>query len=375
MPGPFDTSSFDPSGTGKVAVLTIKSRLAMAFGSIALFNLASVGLATYIPQMAVSACSLLSILAAGWGFVHISRIVCGGLGRQQKKFDEIATTLDLSRRSASPRRDEFGASAAAFDRLMRRVEETVVTVHQSTENLSLAIAEIASGNVDLSTRTDGQAASLEESAVNLSELSASVRQNADHMREALVLARDASAQVEAGAAVAGRMVETIERINRNSIKISEVTGIIEGIAFQTNLLALNAAVEAARAGSRGQSFAVVASEVRGLAQRSTVASREIKDLILSSAATAQQGLTQALNVGQATAQLQRTIEAVSRSFALVETASGEQRTRIEQINLAVDSMNSVTQQNATLVEQLANAAKALEDQTLELKKEVAAFNV
>jgi len=347
----------------------------MAFGSIALFNLASVGLATQIPQIAVSAFSLLSISAAGWGFVYINRIVCGGLRRQQKKFDEIATTLDLSRRSASPRRDEFGASAAAFDRLMRRIEETVVTVHQSTENLSVAIAEIASGNVDLSTRTDGQAASLEESAVNLSELSTSVKQNSDHMREALVLARDASAQVETGAAVAGRMVETIERINQNSIKVSEVTAIIEGIAFQTNLLALNAAVEAARAGSLGQSFAVVASEVRNLAQRSTVASREIKELILNSAATAQQGLTQALNVGHATAQLQRTIEAVSRSFALVEAASGEQRTRIEQINLAVDSMNSVTQQNATLVEQLANAAKALEDQTLELKKEVAAFNV
>jgi methyl-accepting chemotaxis protein len=366
------------------SALTIRSRFKLAFGLIVLSDLLSVGVAVSIwqaggsartPSIVLGTAALLSIAMAGWGFSHFIRLVCGGLDRQRKKFDEIATTLDLSRRSASPRRDEFGASAGAFDRLMRRIESTVVSVHLSTEALQVASSQIASGNMDLSARTEAQAASLEETAASMSQLTETVKQNAEHMRGALVMARQASMQVETAASAADRMVATIKRIDQNASKVSDVTNLIEGIAFQTNLLALNAAVEAARAGHQGQSFAVVANEVRGLAQRSTAASREIKELIESSAMTAQQGLAQAVDVGETMGQLTQTIKDVSDAFAGVETASNAQQLSIEQVNIAVESMESATQQNAALVEEVAAAAKSLDDQTLELRREVAAFKM
>ena len=171
------------------------------------------------------------------------------------------------------------------------------------------------------------------------------------------------------------MLVTIKQIDQNVVKVSEVTAVIERIAFQTNLLALIAAVEAARTSQQRRSFAVVANEVGNLAKRSTIATREIKELIESSTTTAQRGLAQAVTVGQAMVHLKQTIRQASDDFAMVESASIEQRQNIEPVNVAVGAMDSVTQQNAALVGQVAPATRSLEAHTLELKIEIAAFKV
>ncbi|CAE6869225.1 hypothetical protein R75461_08480 [Paraburkholderia nemoris] len=253
-------------------------------------------------------------------------------------------------------RGEFGQLLEALKKMDRHITETVRGIKASTESVTVASREIASDNTDLSARTEEQAASLEETAASMTQLTETVKQNADNARQANGLATNATGLADSGNEAVQSMVGTIEKINASSSKISEITGVIEGIAFQTNILALNAAVEAARAGEQGRGFAVVASEVRSLAQRSATAAKEIKELIRSSVAVIQDGSKQASEVEATMGQVKQAIKQVSDIVGEISAASEEQSRGIEQVNQAVGQMDEVTQQNAALVEQAAAAA-------------------
>ncbi|MFM0101360.1 methyl-accepting chemotaxis protein [Paraburkholderia nemoris] len=270
---------------------------------------------------------------------------------------------------------EFGQLLTALKKMDQRLSKAVHGIKASTESVTVASREIASGNTDLSSRTEEQAASLEETAASMTQLTETVKQNANNARQANTLATHATDIADTGNEAVQGMVGTIERISGSSSKISEITGVIEGIAFQTNILALNAAVEAARAGEQGRGFAVVAGEVRSLAQRSATAAKEIKELIGSSVAMIQDGSKQATAVSATMGQVKQAIKQVSDIVGEIAAASEEQSRGIEQVNQAVNQMDEVTQQNAALVEQAAAAAQSLEEQAMNLKDAVSVFKV
>ncbi|QCP54354.1 methyl-accepting chemotaxis protein [Trinickia violacea] len=248
-------------------------------------------------------------------------------------------------------------------------------VRATTESVAIAASEIASGNTDLSARTEEQAASLEETAASMSQLTETVKQNADNARQASALATRATSMANTNNDAVQGLVGMIERINKSSTKIAEITGVIESIAFQTNILALNAAVEAARAGEHGRGFAVVASEVRSLAQRSAEAAREIKELIGTSVSLIQDGAKHAGSVGATIGEVKHAIKQVSDIVGEIAAASEEQSRGVEQVSQAVIQMDEVTQKNAALVEQAAAAAQSLEEQAIKLKDAVSVFKV
>lgn len=281
----------------------------------------------------------------------------------------------LEHRISASSRDEFGKLLDALRKMDAQLSETVREIMESSETVNLAADEIASGNADLSARTETQAASLEETASSMTQLTETVKHNADNSREANMLAANATSMADAGNQVVQNMVGTIARISEGSTKISDITGVIEGIAFQTNILALNAAVEAARAGEQGRGFAVVASEVRSLAQRSSAAAREIKDLIESSVTMIQDGARQAADVGATMGEVKQAIKQVSDIVGEIAAASEEQSRGIEQVNQAVSQMDEVTQQNAALVEEAAASAQSLEEQARSLKDAVSVFRL
>jgi methyl-accepting chemotaxis protein len=270
---------------------------------------------------------------------------------------------------------EFGDLLRALAKMDRQISSTVRGIQSSAESVTVASREIASGNLDLSARTEQQASSLAETAASMTQLTETVRQNADNAREANALAANANALAEGGDTAVRAMVGTIAQISGSSSKISEISGVIEGIAFQTNILALNAAVEAARAGEQGRGFAVVAGEVRNLAQRSASAAKEIKELITSSVSMIEGGSKQATGVGETINQVKQAIKRVSDIVGEITTASEEQSRGIEQVNQAVSQMDEVTQQNAALVEEAAAAAQSLEQQAVSLKEATAVFKL
>jgi len=251
----------------------------------------------------------------------------------------------------------------------------VQRVRDGTEHIASASQQIAAGNHDLSARTESQASALEQTAASMEEMTSNVKQNADNARQASVLAHSASEVARQGGAVVEKVVSTMGSIDASSRKVSDITGVIEGIAFQTNILALNAAVEAARAGEQGRGFAVVASEVRSLAQRSSEAAKEIKALISHSAQEVKQGAQLAQEAGTTMQNVVNSVERVSSVIEEISQASREQTDGIEQINEAVSQMDQGTQQNAALVEQATAAATALQQQAHELKQVVAAFHL
>lgn len=351
-------------------VFTIRHKLVLAFGTWAILMLIigmlavdalcrhdGSGLFRYrLLSAVVVAASAFGCGVAIFCGLHLHRVVCGGLNRVVERFDVIATTLDLSMRTSSPRMDEFGRSAASFDRLMQRLADAVSTVRHSTDSVATVTREIAAGNFDLSRRTEEQAASLEETAASMTQLAETVKQNAANAVQANKLVANAKGIAHLGGDAVQTMVATIERIYGNSARISEITTVIEGIAFQTNILALNAAVEAARAGEQGRGFGVVASEVRNLAQRSAAAALEIKDVIGSSVAEIQNSSRQASDVSTSMGEITNAIGQVYEFVGDIAIASDEQSRGIEQVNQAVNHMDLVTQRNAALVEQVAAAA-------------------
>jgi methyl-accepting chemotaxis protein len=261
-------------------------------------------------------------------------------------------------------------------RCMRdRLAAIVAEVRTGTDAIASASQQIAAGNLDLSSRTEEQAGALEETASSMEELTSTVKQNADHARQANTLAASASAIAGQGGTVVAQVVDTMAAIDEASRKIVDIIGVIDGIAFQTNILALNAAVEAARAGEQGRGFAVVASEVRSLAQRSAAAAKEIKQLIGDSVSKVETGSKLVNEAGGTMGEVVTSIQRVADIMGEIASASHEQTEGIEQINQAIVQMDSVTQQNAGMVEEAAAAAEALQAQAAKLADLVSVFKV
>jgi len=269
--------------------------------------------------------------------------------------------------------NEMGRMLRALQDMSASLSRTVGAVRLSSDTIAVASREIAAGNLDLSARTEQQAANLEETASSMEELTSTVQQNADHARHARQLVSKAADQAADGERVVGQVVATMGQIKDSAGRMSEIIGVIDGIAFQTNILSLNAAVEAARAGAHGAGFAVVAGEVRNLAQRSAAAAKQIRDLIDDSVARVGQGSALANEAGGAIGGLLVAVREVSDLMAEIAAASEEQSAGIQQVNEAVVQMDTVTQQNAALVEESAAAAASLEEQAAGLAQAVSVF--
>lgn len=282
---------------------------------------------------------------------------------------------DLTRRVEVTSGDEIGRLMQALKHMNESLAGIVFDVRSNTDTIAIAAQEIAAGNRDLSERTEGQAASLEETASSMGELTTTVHQNAENAKQANQLAAQASDIAVKGGRVVGDVVNTMASISASSKKIVDIISVIDGIAFQTNILALNAAVEAARAGEQGRGFAVVAGEVRSLAQRSAAAAKEIKELIGDSVGKVEAGAVQVAQAGTTMNEIVHAVKRVTDIMAEISLASGEQSAGIEQVNLAIAQMDDVTQQNAALVEEAAAAAESMQEQAAVLKSAVSVFKL
>jgi methyl-accepting chemotaxis protein len=282
---------------------------------------------------------------------------------------------DLSARVEVRSKDETGALMVALNTMNDRLNALVTQVRGGADSISTAAAEVAAGNLDLSSRTEQQAGALEESASALEELTGTVKNNADNARQGSELAAGASRVAARGGEVVEQVVVTMGEINDASKKIVDIISVIDGIAFQTNILALNAAVEAARAGEQGRGFAVVAGEVRTLAQRSAAAAKEIKALIDASVDKVDDGTRLVGEAGATMKDVVASVQRVTDIMAEISAASREQSTGIEQVNGAIAQMDQVTQQNAALVEEAAAATQAMQEQAQSLAQAVSVFKL
>ncbi|HEX7935671.1 MAG TPA: methyl-accepting chemotaxis protein [Paraburkholderia sp.] len=314
------------------------------------------------------------ILAAILSYVALSRAIARPIAEALGHFDAIAAG-DLRRQVVVTSRDEMGQVLEGLANMQRSLTDTVRSVRSGSESIATATRQIAAGNVDLSSRTEEQASALQETAASMEELTGTVKQNADNARQASALAANASEIANRGSAVVGQVVGTMGEINQSSARIADIISIIEGIAFQTNILALNAAVEAARAGEEGRGFAVVAGEVRSLAQRSSAAAKEIKELIDTSVDRVQSGSALVDQAGRTMTEIIGAVQRVTDIMGEIAAASEEQSGGIDQVARAVTQMDEVTQQNAALVEEAAAAASSLEDQAGKLRSAVAVFQL
>ena len=280
---------------------------------------------------------------------------------------------DLSRQVACNTQDELGDLTRALNRMSANLSRLVGNVRQGTESIATASAQIAQGNADLSGRTEHQAASLQQTAASMQEMDDTVRGNSENARQANQLALQATTVATKGGEDVSHVVATMSAIQESSRRISDIIGVIDGIAFQTNILALNAAVEAARAGEQGRGFAVVASEVRSLAQRSANAAREIKGLITDSVEKVETGTAQVHQAGQTINEVVLQVRKVNDLIAEISASSTEQSQGVGQINVAVTQLDQTTQQNAALVEETSAAAESLRQQAQQLTQAVSAF--
>ena len=323
-------------------------------------------------QLAILAVVLVIVVVGAW--FGIRAILLKPLASVMGHIRQIAAG-DLTQRLTLSGRNEITELADTVTHMQSALIDTVTHVREGAEAIYHGSSEIAAGNNDLSARTEQQSASLEETAASMEQLTATVKQNAENARQASQLAQSASETAQHGGSVVNGVVNTMHEIAASSQKIADITGVIDGIAFQTNILALNAAVEAARAGEQGRGFAVVAGEVRNLASRSAQAAKEIKALIEDSVARVESGSAQVETAGETMTDIVNAVTRVTDIMGEIASASDEQSRGIEQVAIAVAEMDSVTQQNASLVEESATAAAALEEQAERLNQAVAAFRL
>ena len=357
--------------------LSIKTKTLASSGILAgLFFVSAVsssGILGAIPNLATSA-SILGIFLA-MVFCAISyRDSIQSLAQIRQHVDRMSAG-DLSGHIASHGDDELGDLVQSLRILQTNVKLLVGQIKESAEVVNDGSAEIASGNIDLSVRTESAASSLQQTASSMEELTSTVKHNAENAREANRVVADASQIALTGGEAVRRMVSTMESIKASSHKIVDIISVIDGIAFQTNILALNAAVEAARAGEQGRSFAVVAAEVRNLAHRSAVASKEIQALITDSVEKVNTGSRIAGDAGRA---MDDIVDAVKQAAAImgeINQASVKQSAGIEQVNVVVTQMDAATQQNVALVERAATASGSLQEQATRLVGLVGGFKL
>lgn len=324
--------------------------------------------------LGICVASVIAAILAAW---TITRGITRALGAEPAELSDITRRIADGDLSPVPGAEQAprGSVLVSMSTMQTGLVKLIGQVRATADNIATGSSQIAAGNVDLSSRTEEQAASLEETASSMEELTSTVKQNAENAQQASALAANASDVAAKGSNVVGQVVTTMTEISESSSKIADITGLIEGIAFQTNILALNAAVEAARAGEQGRGFAVVASEVRSLAQRSSSAAKEIKELIGASVQKIHDGSALAGTAGETMAEVTQAVARVTDIMGEIAAASNEQSRGIEQVNHAITQMDEVTQQNAALVEEAAAASKSLEDQGRLLNESIAFFQL
>ena len=322
-------------------------------------------------MLALSFIAVIIGMAFGWW-------ITGSITRPIYNAVELAQTIsagNLDNQIDVSSTDETGQLMQALKEMNDSLNNVCSQVRAGTDTIATASCQIAAGNLDLSSRTEEQASSLEETAASMEELTGTVRQNADNARQANQLAVTASDVASKGGAVVAKVVDTMGAINASAKKIVDIIGVIDGIAFQTNILALNAAVEAARAGEQGRGFAVVASEVRNLAQRSAAAAKEIKTLIDQSVENVEIGTKLVDQAGATMHEIEESVKRVTDVMSEITAASQEQMQGIDQVTVAISQMDTVTQQNAALVEEAAAAAAIMQDQAENLTQVVSVFKL
>jgi methyl-accepting chemotaxis protein len=306
--------------------------------------------------------------------VLISRSIIGPLV-SAKGFAERMAGGDLSRAPEVSGSDESAEMMQALAAMQKSLSEIVGQVRESAESIQVASSEVASGNMDLSHRTEQTASNLQQASSSMTQLTGTVSQSADSAMTAKQLAGAAAETAGRGGEVVSRVVSTMGEINAASRKISDIIGTIDGIAFQTNILALNAAVEAARAGEQGRGFAVVAGEVRSLAQRSAEAAREIKALIGASVERVEAGTNLVNDAGTTMTDIVGSVQRVTDIIGEISAAAVEQSQGLRQVNGTVTELDQMTQQNAALVEESAAAAQSLKEQAVRLAGLVSSFKL
>ncbi|WP_409161351.1 methyl-accepting chemotaxis protein [Pectobacterium sp. B2J-2] len=317
------------------------------------------------------ACALL-LAALAWSVM--TNMIVKPLNQAISVFDRIAEG-DLCAQIDSSGKNEIAQLFAAVQRMRDGLENMVRVVRNGTDVISVGVEEIASGNIDLSSRTEQQAASLDETASSMEQIMSTVQNNEDSTRKANDLALKASHSASRGGNIVSEVVDTMRSIKQSSAKISDIVGVIDGIAFQTNLLALNAAVESARAGQYGKGFAVVASEVRMLAARSATAAKEIGTMIDDSLSRIEKGAGLVEVAGNTMDEVLMDVKKVVDIMDEITLASSEQSRGISQVNIAINQMDGVTQQNASLVSEVATSANALQEQVVNLQQSVSRFQI
>jgi methyl-accepting chemotaxis protein len=327
-----------------------------------------------LAEQALLLVAFLGVLLAAWLGVLVARSVMGSM-RYASSIAERVAQGDLSGEISINVRDEIGQVLATLDAMQVSLGSVVGDVRRGAESVASASAEFSRGNADLPGRTEQQASALEQTSASMEQMSSTSSQNSDNARQANHLAVSASEAASRGCQVVQDVVQTMNDINESSRRISDIIGVIDGIAFQTNILALNAAVEAARAGEQGRGFAVVAGEVRNLAQRSAEAAKKIKGLIGASVERVDQGTQLVDQAGKTMQEIVTSVQRVTDGVSEISSATAEQSTGIAQVGLAVSQMDQATQQNSALVEESAAAASSLRQQADQLVQSVSVFRL